>query len=162
MLEKNGVGIKKYENYGLKFLNAINEYILQNNIDIEVLKNNNKLNSKNNEDLSRMLKKESTYKITYDMFNSGKNIEKIAIERNLTISTVQGHFMKFLEEQWDNADKIEKYLYDTQVNKQYIEDIKLSCKKNGIKSFGKIKKSLPEEVSYFDIRYVVWKYMKKE
>ncbi len=162
MLEISGVGIKKYENYGLKFLNAINEYILQNNIDVEVIKNNNKLNSKNNEDLSRMLKKESTYKITYDMFNSGKNIEKIAIERNLTISTVQGHFMKFLEEQWDNADKIEKYLYDTQVNKQYIEDIKLSCKKNGIKSFGKIKKSLPEEVSYFDIRYVVWKYMKKE
>ncbi len=118
-------------------------------------KNKDGLKDKNN---IKLTKKESTYKITYDMFFSGKDIEQIVKERNLAISTIQGHFMKFLEEKWENYEKIDKYLFETQVKKQYIDNIVAIAKQNGIKSFKVIKNKLPEEVSYFEIRYVVWKY----
>jgi len=163
MLHISGVGIKKYESYGEKFITVIQEYVSENNIDVESIKKEFEEKNKRkegNEISLELPKKESTYKITYDMYFSGKNVEQIAKERDLTVSTIQGHFMKFLEEKWKNFEKIDEYLYNNQLKREYIDDIKKSCEKNGIKSFGKIKKSLPEEVSYFDIRYIVWKYIK--
>jgi hypothetical protein len=42
--------------------------------------------------------KPGTREITYTMYKAGKTIPEIARERNLTESTIQGHFLPFLEE----------------------------------------------------------------
>jgi len=42
-------------------------------------------------------KKESTYDITYRMFQEGKNYNEIALERFLTPNTIFGHLMRFVE-----------------------------------------------------------------
>jgi uncharacterized protein YpbB len=42
--------------------------------------------------------KQSTREITYSMFKNGKTIPEIARERSLTESTIQGHFLPYIEE----------------------------------------------------------------
>ncbi len=162
MLNITGVGEQKYEKYGKYFINLVKEYLLSKNIDVDLarekfmkVRNGQKDNVKNN---IKLESKESTYKITYDMYLLGKSIEEIAKERELAISTIQGHFMKFLEEKWENYENIDDYLFQTQLKKEYIDNIIQVAKQNGIKSFKVIKNKVPEEVSYFDIRYVIWKY----
>lgn len=163
MLSVLGVGEQKYNRYGKKFENLISAYVKEKKIDIEKIKKENLIKKKQKDVKAKSMKetiqKKSTYEITYELFLQGKEIEDIAKERNLTIATVQGHFMKFLEEKWKDYKKIETYLLENQIQKQYMTQILEVCKRYGYHSFKVIKNHLPEEVSYFDIRYVVWKYI---
>lgn len=71
----DGVGKAKLEKYGSEFINAIIEF-----------QKNKKTNTKT--------KKESTYKATLELFQSGVSVEEIAETRNLGISTIISHLAK--------------------------------------------------------------------
>ena len=80
MLNINGVGSLKFEKYGDVFIEAINNYVLENDIkpqDFIVQPKRIKKAS---------APKVDTAAITYDLFKKGKTIKDIAEERGLKVS----------------------------------------------------------------------------
>lgn len=83
--------------------------------------------------------KGDTYKLSYDLYKSGKTIEEIAAERSLTPGTIAGHLAKYVEKglippsDFVPSDKIEKIIE--------------ASKKAESTHFGPIKNELGDEYS---------------
>ena len=92
LLDIEGFGKKKYENYGEEILQIINDFCNTNNIERRQTTividdtSNNKPKEKHN-----------TYLVTLELFRQGKTIEDIAAEREMAISTIEGHLSRFVE-----------------------------------------------------------------
>lgn len=77
--EINGIGKKRLQLYGHEIFGIIREYCLKNNIEVDDYV----------EFVSQS--KKNTRRISMEMYRAGKSIKQIAIERNLSFSTVEGH-----------------------------------------------------------------------
>ncbi|MBU4536560.1 AAA family ATPase [Patescibacteria group bacterium] len=92
----------------------------------------------------------STYDITKEMIAKEMMLEDIALERNLTVSTIVNHLEKLAEEKGEGR-----------VNFDYIKDdvenfdiILKAWKKIGGNKLAPIKKALPDEISWEEIKLV--------
>ena len=138
MLKIEGVGLNKLVKYGNVFIEAISDYASKNNIDVQDIAT------------TKIVKapKPDTKLISYDMFSNGMSIEDIANERGLTRFTIEGHLIDCLEKGMDLD--LTKY-----VHTEYRDEILKVIHEIGTEKLKPIKEALPEEVSYFDIRYYV-------
>lgn len=142
-LRIKGVGEKKAEVYGEKFINAISNYVKDKNIIVKFRR----------EDNFDKKSKEKTHVITYNLYKEGKSIEEISKERNLQISTIQEHLFKCLNENM-------KVNVDDLIKKDYEKIILDTIKTIGGNKLKPIKEALPEEVDYMSIKSVWYKYGK--
>lgn len=89
-----GVGDLKYEKYGKEFLNEVLRYCaihhLVSRIDL-------KRRTKTKTAQKRVRSKSSTHQTSFEMFRRGLSINEIAAERNLGLSTIEGHLARFVE-----------------------------------------------------------------
>lgn len=138
LLKIHGIGAHKVEQYGEVFLNAISNYVMENNIDFSSIVKE---------------KKEETHITTYNLYNSGKSIDEIANIRELTKTTIENHLLKCYENDLDID-------LTRCVNTQYENDIISAIDKLGCEKLKPLKEILPNEVSYFDIKYYVLKFSK--
>ena len=138
-LNITGVGQNKFEKYGMDFINVIKSYLNKNNIDIT------KYIPK-----SSKPEKIDTKIISYNLYKEGKSINKIAEERNLTRSTIEGHLVKCFE--LGMEIDLEK-----EINTNYEKLICDTIKKVGTEKLRNIKDSLPYDVTYLDIKYYIAK-----
>ena len=138
-LNITGVGQNKFEKYGMDFINVIKSYLNKNNIDIT------KYIPK-----SSKPEKIDTKIISYNLYKEGKSINKIAEERNLTRSTIEGHLVKCFE--LGMEIDLEK-----EINTNYEKIICDTIKKVGTEKLRNIKDSLPYDVTYLDIKYYIAK-----
>ena len=138
MLKIEGVGLNKLVKYGNVFIEAISDYASKNNIDVQDIAP------------TKIVKapKPDTKLISYDMFSNGMSIEDIANERGLTCVTIEGHLIDCLEKGMDLD--LTKY-----VHTEYRDEILKVIHEIGTEKLKPIKEALPEDVSYFDIRYYV-------
>ena len=144
-LKIKGVGEKKAEVYGEKFINAISEYIDEKNITVK----------HNEEDDLDKKTKEKTHIVTYNLYKEGKGIKEISKERNLQATTIEEHLFKCLNEDKDiNIDDL--------IKKDYEKIILDAIIKIGGSKLKPIKDSLPNEVDYMSIKSVWYKYKKLE
>ncbi|OFI05934.1 ATP-dependent DNA helicase RecQ [Clostridium acetireducens DSM 10703] len=143
-----GVGERKAEVYGDKFIDAINNYIKENNIEIKNKIEDLKSETKNESKKETKLK---THEITYKMYKEGKSIKEISKDRELTIITIQNHLFKCLEENMDID-------VNDFIQKDYEETILNAIRKIGGSKLKPIKEVLPEEVDYMSIKSVWYKY----
>jgi hypothetical protein len=88
--------------------------------------------------------KQSTREITYNMFREGKTIPEIAHERSLTESTIQGHFLPYLEDGLINIEE----LVDPKKLEQIYKAI-AATKEPGLTA---IKRNLDSNFSFGEIR----------
>lgn len=185
LLQIHGIGAHKVEQYGEVFLNTISNYVIENNIDVSSKSITNGINSGstdiNNEfenidnisensskttdicsnissmscDITSVIKekKEETHIATYNLYNSGKSIDEIADIRGLTRTTIENHLLKCYENDLDID-------LTRCINTQYENDIVSAITKLGSEKLRPLKDILPEEVSYFDIKYYVLKFSK--
>ena len=159
LLKIHGIGAHKVEQYGEVFLNAISNYVIENNIDVSsnsiVTNINSDTSVVNHNSLTSILKekKEETHIVTYNLYASGKSIDEIANIRELTKTTIENHLLKCYE----NGLDIDLTKY---INTQYENDIISAITKLGCEKLKPLKEILPEEVSYFDIKYYVLKFSK--
>ena len=185
LLKIHGIGAHKVEQYGEVFLNAISNYVIENNIDVSsnsIVTNINSDTSNIDTDFDNISKspeasnpttdicstmssnfcdfssivkekKEETHITTYNLYNSGKSIDEIANIRELTKTTIENHLLKCYENDLDID--LTKY-----INTQYENDIISAITKLGSEKLRPLKDILPEEVSYFDIKYYVLKFSK--
>ena len=150
MLKISGVGVNKYENYGEDFILAINNYVLENNINKEI---NNEEKSKKSS--SKKSDKIDTKIITYNMYKEGKSIDEIAKERGFTKQTIEHHLLANFENGLDiDLEKNINMKYKSQVFKA-IDEI-------GYDKLRPIKDMVPADVTYLDIGYFVILYKKEK
>ena len=88
LLKVKGFGKAKVKKYGDEVLGLVREYCLENNLEPQqIFKEPN---------LARE-KKSTTVEETLKHFKQGKSIEEIARERNLVVSTIEGHFAQAIK-----------------------------------------------------------------
>lgn len=185
LLQIHGIGAHKVEQYGEVFLNTISNYVIENNIDVSSKSITNGINSGSTDinnkfenidnisensskttdicsnissmscDITSVIKekKEETYIATYNLYNSGKSIDEIADIRGLTRTTIENHLLKCYENDLDID-------LTRCINTPYENDIVSAITKLGSEKLRPLKDILPEEVSYFDIKYYVLKFSK--
>lgn len=85
---------------------------------------------------------------TLEMFNSGKNADEIAKERNLAVSTIYTHFFRLIVNGYlSSHDVVEEEVISkvAEAYRQFKEEPRLK----------ELKEKLPEDISYEQIRCVV-------
>jgi hypothetical protein len=135
-----GMGKKKSEKFGEELLNIIISYCKKENIESppETLIDKKKIPKKIKED---------TKKISYDLFREGKAISQIAEERNLSITTIEGHLAYYVGTGEIPLNKfVPQEITDLIVNHfEGMDELKI----------GPVKEALGEKVSWSDIKFVV-------
>jgi hypothetical protein len=139
----SGFGPAKTKQYGDAFLSIIIEYCalhdLHTNIEAKPIK------IKRSKKAAEI--KTDTKNVSFNLFKEGKTIEQIALNRNMTIGTIESHLSYFV-----GLGEID---ISTIVSSSKLEQIKSSVEKFGLASTKEIKESLPEHFTYGEIRMVV-------
>ncbi|MBW5457362.1 DNA helicase RecQ [Clostridium sporogenes] len=144
LLKIKGIGERKAEVYGERFIKAITEYMDEKGIDINNMDNYE--GTKSNKD-----SKIKTHVLSYNLYKEGKTIKEIADERNLKAITIQEHLFKCLSEGME-VD------LDNFIKKDYEKLILDTIKKVGGTKLKPVKDELPSEVDYMCIKSVWYKY----
>ncbi len=97
LLEISGFGPAKVEKYGKPFLDIITEYCQRNDLSSRIDQKESKRKKKEPKEKKEKKAKGETYRISLELFKSGKSIEEIAEARNLAVSTVAGHLTRFVQ-----------------------------------------------------------------
>ncbi len=147
-----GVGEKKFEKYGDEFIDTIKSYAIENGITLKSIASSieNKVTVEKNEKIK-------SYIVTYNLFKQGKSIKEIAKEREMALSTVEGHIMDcYLEGYSVDLDSL--------IPKEYEELIISTIESLGATTLKPIKEALPKEIPYIAIKAVLLKcnYQKKD
>ena len=158
-LNISGVGHYKMERYGHIFLNSIQDYVKSNGIDVYIddknldfSKDDIKLDNFNVKKDSKK-EKVNTRKVSYDLYKQGKSIDDIPNIRGLTKQTIENHLLTCYE----NGLDID---LTKDINTQYKDIIFDVIRKLGVDKLKPLKEALPDEVTYFDIRFYVHEFKK--
>jgi ATP-dependent DNA helicase RecQ len=151
-LNVKGVGEVKYEKYGEKFIEEIESYVDEKELDVSSFRKRIFEDSFNEDNKRQVTKsnKTPTHMITYEMFVSGKSMDEIIKERDLKIRTAEDHVVKSLKE----GMKIDIKRIENIVPKKYIGLIEEAIKKCEEDRLSPVKELLPDEVDYFWIKLV--------
>lgn len=143
MLNTKGIAIKKFETYGIQFMNIIIDYKIKNSISNEESQSPTKKNTKNENT-------KKTHMITYDFYIEGLTPAEIAKIRNLTKSSIIKHLIKCHEESLSvDLNKL--------VNESIQTQILTVLKNNEFTGLKSLKEQLPENITYDDINVVMYK-----
>jgi len=141
-LQVSGVGSYKAEKYGQDFISEILQYGTEHSMGTD-----------EEEPVRKAIKKKSmdksdTAELTYGLYKKGLNIDDIAFIRALAASTIEEHLLLCLK----NGMEVDfKRIYPEEYEPQIIKAVKT----HGTKNLETIKKSLPEEIPYGAIRFVI-------
>ncbi|MGM0471584.1 MAG: DNA helicase RecQ [Bacillota bacterium] len=140
MLEVSGVGRIKFKKYGAEFLAKIKEY-----------QESNQITKQEKEDIRTQLadgKVVRSHHQSFKLYQQGQDLEEIAKQRDLTVSTVQSHLLKAAKE--GLAVDLDFFIPD-----DYKDIIVQKIKQEESNKLSPVKEALPEEVTYFQIKVVL-------
>lgn len=147
MLTIKGIGEKKYEQYGDVFLEVVQNW-RQQNPDIK-----KRVRIDDHAPISKPKPKDAdgpSHLVSYEMFRSGKSIKDIAVMRELSQQTIEGHIFKATKEGYPIAWEI----FFTEEEEQKILAARNEIDEPKLKP---LKDSLPEGYSYTKIKAVLVK-----
>lgn len=100
------------------------------------------------------LTKPDTKSITYDLFQAGKDIDAIAVERGMTIGTIEGHLAHYV-----SIGKLPVLRFVTESKFRKMMELLETLEET---SLGALKESLGEDYTYSEIKFVLaaQKYLK--
>lgn len=159
-LDISGVGHVKYEKYGESFLGVIIDYVAENDITVNWIRQKESKDSfyrSDNEGLKEYkasIQKEKTHDVTIAMIKAGKSIKETAAERNLTMVTILGHIEKYLKE--NNNESLDISFEEFFTEEEEIE-VMAAADKAGIEKLAPIKALISEDISYDAVRAVILK-----
>jgi uncharacterized protein YpbB len=133
------MGKKKSENFGEELLDIIVSYCKKENIEPPAV-------TLAEEKIPKKIKEE-TKKITYDLFKEGKTISQIAVERNLSITTIESHLAYYVGR---GEIPITEF-----VSQELTDLISGHFQGSGDLKMGPVKAALGEKVSWSDIKFVM-------
>ncbi|MFM2337447.1 MAG: hypothetical protein RL115_640 [Bacteroidota bacterium] len=141
----NGFGNIKLQQYGQSFLDIILQYCGERNLDSLM---HEKLALQDETIPSQTKKKKgNSHATSFKLYKEGKNIAAIAKERNLSVSTIEGHLCQFIRS--GDIDILDL------VSEEKCTLIKSALKKIDGFATTPLKQALPASISYNDIRMVM-------
>jgi len=143
----SGIGPKKIDAYGKKIIDEVNNYILENNIDVIWKDKKRKKVVIDNE--SRKIDE-----IALDMLRNKTPIEEVSKDLEVSISTILGYVTDYIKEFGENDFYID---LDEFYNEDEKEIIMNAINKVGHEKISLIKKELPDYIKYEAIRAVILK-----
>lgn len=90
--------------------------------------------------------KKDTYETTFEMYEQGKTMEEIARERQLGVSTIEGHFVKLIRQEKIDITAI--------LDPKRISEIEAYLEGTEGKTLGMIKDELGDKVTYGELKLV--------
>ncbi len=139
-----GFGKAKVEKYGEDITQMVEEYCdrygIETNVAAKASKKERKLKPVSDKSL-----KPDTKKVSFDLYISGKNLQEIAKERNLTLTTVEGHLVHYVE-----IGILEVSKFVSTENYKIIFDVLAN---KGEQTLADIKPLMPD-INYGEIRMV--------
>ena len=155
MLEVSGVGKRKLDKYGERFIEKIISYINRNNINhtwISKVKEDIST-EKNNIDSTKSIK-EKSYINTVDVLRTCGSLRKVARERTLTLSTIISHVEKYISE----GNTIDFNIDFSEIFNEEDEIIVKEAINNvGFNKLKAIKEEVPSNISYDAIKGIILK-----
>lgn len=155
LLDISGVGEKKVEKYGEKFIEKIKEYVDEKNIQVDFkFENDIKLPKGTEKKKRRTTEKEKSYEISIRMLREGKSLKEVSEERGSTIGTISTHIQTFLGE-GKNIDFNISFegLFTDEEEKEILE----AGEKVGFSKLTPIKEIVNKNISYDKIKLVILK-----
>jgi ATP-dependent DNA helicase RecQ len=148
LLDISGVGESKLKKYGEIFLNAVQIYVADHNVETNwIFKKKTKI----------VFEEESlkTHEITVKLLKEGIGLKDIAIERECTVQTIISHLQKYLGDGNPIDFKINfQELFNDDEEKLVLEAVQ----KVGIDKLAPIKNMLPDNITYDAVRAVILKH----
>jgi len=151
LLQISGFGKAKTGDFGERFLQVIRAYMeendLQCNMDAKPAKKK-KSKKKDSGEKQNAPEKSDTKEQTYKLFSEGLKPEEIAKKRGFSVATIEGHLASFIAKGEINIDD----LMDRKKQDQILAALEDFNESLGL---GSVKKKLPDEISYSEIKYVL-------
>ena len=142
----SGIGDLKLQKYGADFLNEIKSHCERENLASRINLKSPKVERKSR--TKRDASGQDTYSQTLDMFKSGLSVPEIAEARQMAISTIETHLVRFIQSG--------EILLDDLVHVDKIEPIKQAIARlNTGFAVAPVKEFLGENYSYGEIRAVL-------
>lgn len=160
MLSIKGIGERKLKSYGGIFMRRIEQYVSENKIIKDHLLKVKKVSaqkvvsygdrflSSNTERTEIALR---THQISFDLYEKGFTVKEIAQKRNLTENTVGDHLIRSVQEEAKELRWAEIFTASEE------ELIMQKQREADSQKLSDIKKLLPEEISYFQVKAVLIK-----
>ncbi len=143
LAKMTGFGAFKIEKYGTPFLEAVQEFCIARNLTTLIQLKQPKRETKPRS-TERRARPTDTMRISYTLFKEGKNMEQIAEERGLSLTTIETHLSAYIITGELQVDNFVTY------SKQ--QAILKAAALHGVLSLKVLKDNLPENISYGEIR----------
>jgi len=139
-----GMGQKKIEQYGKEIVEIISAFALKNNLEpkFEIIKTRKQAKEK-----KESKEKIDTKKLSFELYQNGKTIDQIALERGMAETTIEGHLAHYVG---IGSLDIEKF-----VNVEKIKPISEYFIQTNNALLSPAKEAMGEGYSYSDLRFVL-------
>jgi energy-coupling factor transporter ATP-binding protein EcfA2 len=137
----SGFGKVNTEKYGSRFLEVIQEYCTENNLQSQIDKKIPKRERKKKDDTAQ---KVGTHKITLALFKEGKGVDEIAKTRNLAVSTIQSHLATCVGD-----GDIDPFLF---ISEEKVQTILKEYELITEEGMTAAKTKFGDDVTYFDLK----------
>ncbi|MCE3225945.1 MAG: family ATPase [Bacteroidetes bacterium] len=154
LLKVSGFGQAKVDAFGDRFLKIIRAFMLENdlssNMDELPVKKTKKPKKEKSEE-----EKIPTREQSFLLFKKGMKIEEIAQQRGFTVTTIEGHLAEYVQ---SGELKID-YLVSREKQKTIRKALENFSKEKGL---SEIKKTLPNDISFGEIKCVLADKLREE
>nr|WP_312288859.1 DNA helicase RecQ [Clostridium chromiireducens] len=141
----SGMGPKKISDYGEVIVKIVNDYLLENDKNVEWVERKRKKVIIDGE-------YRDSNQIVLDMLKEKVNIHEISEKIELSVSTILGYVTEYIKEFGEN-------IFDIKLEEFYNEEeeelIISACEKRGYDKINILKKELPSYIKYESIRAVI-------
>lgn len=147
----SGVGDFKLEKYGVSFLESLQVYCQEQNIESRINLKKPKSEPKK-VTAAKLDEVGSTFKKTYDLYKAGHDVDGIAALRGIGRNTILSHLCQYIE----SGELKAKHIVEASRIPVIVEVIE----SEGIASLKVIKECLPNDFSYDEIKLVLaeWRF----
>ncbi|MXS72422.1 AAA family ATPase [Flavobacteriaceae bacterium W22] len=138
-------GLKQYNEEIRSWLEDIEDYL--NGLKESHLLDVKLLDEKNNKEVSMKIAKVPSQVLTFQLFEEGKTVSEIALERGLVKETVLGHLAKFAEQGLLDISRI--------ITSDKIKAFEKEFSQNSYESLNEWKNALPKDFEFNEIRILI-------
>lgn len=149
---KGAKGLKQYNEEFKNWLEDIEEY-LNSLKDVHLLESK-LLEEKNDKEINLKIAKVPSQVLTFQLFEQGKTIGEISLERGLVKETVIGHLAKFAEQGLLDISRV--------ITSDKIKAFETEFYKNPHETLSEWKTALPNEFEFNEIRILINHYNYKK
>ncbi|MCY7410602.1 MAG: helix-turn-helix domain-containing protein, partial [Chitinophagales bacterium] len=142
-----GMGDRTLNKYGETFLETIQAFSNEHELSSRIMLKEEEIKKLKQSKKSKPKEAVDTKTQSFNLFQSGKSVSEIAVERSMSPSTIESHLSHFV--------KLGKLDVNKFVTKEKFDLIKEAIQKTAEPGLGPIKFKLGDQVSYSEIRFVI-------